>query len=246
MKKIFSLVAFLSFSVLSIAQDVDNFEVGPYEVDYKGSGDYKFRLRKEVDLYEYFNLKKDTIVQTVESPTVPIKGALQVNVFMSLPRHTVNGTSNKWGIDGTWKQAIGQQLYVNAGLSLGISLGTYGDAFKDYKDWEDGFYKETMFEIGIPLSIELSQLDKEKATLYGSIGVVPTFYTGGKDATGESKSGLLLAPRIDLGGYIPVGEQLVRLGGFVNYNINFSGSYYDIFKERIGQVFLGANLGLVF
>lgn len=246
MKKFFSLMVFLTIVMVGSAQHVDNFEVGPYEVDYKGTGDYKFRLRKGVNLYEYFGLKKDTIVQVAKTSAVPVNGAFQVNAFMSLPRYGVNGVSNVWGIDGTWKQKIGRQLYVNAGLSLGMSFGKYGDAYRDYKDWEDGFYTETMFEIGVPLSIEASQLDREKASVYGGFGVVPTFYSGGKDAAGDSKSGLLVAPRVDVGGYIPAGSQIVRLGGFVQYNINCSAGDYDIFKERIGRLFIGANFGLVF
>lgn len=246
MKKFFSVIALLALSVSGYAQDVDNFEVGPYEVDYKGSGDYKFRLRKGVDLYEYFGLKKDTTIQVTETPSSPIKGAFQLNALMSLPYYTPNGTSNVWGVDGAWKQMIGQKLYFNAGLFVGISVGKYGEAYKKYKDWKDGPYKETLFEIGVPLSIELSNLDRNKSSLYGSIGVVPTFYTGGKDPAGESKSGIFVAPRIDFGGYLPVGKQLVRLGGFFQYDINCSAGDYDIFKERIGRSFIGGNIGLVF
>ena len=207
MKKFFSIVAFLTISVAGFAQDVDNFEVGPYEVDYKGSGDYKFRLRKGVDLYEYFGLKKDTTIQVVDTPTSPIKGAFQLNAFMSIPRFVVNGVSNVWGVDGAWKQRIGQQLYFNAGLSVALSMGKYGEAYQNYKDWEDGNFSETMFEIGVPLSVELCNIDRKKATMYGGIGVVPTFYTGGKDEAGDSKSGLFIAPRIDIGGYLPIGKQ---------------------------------------
>lgn len=246
MKKFFSVIALLALSLPGFAQDVDNFEVGPYEVDYKGSGDYKFRLRKGVDLYEYFGLRKDTTIQVMENPSLPIKGAFQLNAFMSLPRYVVNGVLNIWGVDGSWKQKIGQQVYFNAGLSVGISLGKYGETYKNYKDFEDGAYTETMFEVGIPLSIEYSNLDRKKASLYISVGVVPTFYTGGKDAAGESKSGLLFAPRLDIGGYLPIGKHLVRLGGFAQYDINCSTGDYDIFKERIGRFFLGANMGVVF
>lgn len=246
MKRFFLLITFNAFFVAGFAQDVDNFEVGPYEVEYKGSGDYRFRFRKGIDLYEYFGLKKDTIIQVKEEQSSPITGAFQVNAFMSLPRYVIGGISNVWGVDGSWKQKIGQQIYFNAGLSIGISFGKYGVAYKEYKDWKDGVFSETMFEIGIPLSIELSNLDRKKSSMYGSVGVVPTFYTGGKDAVGDSKSGLFVAPRIDVGGYLPLGKQLVRLGGFVQYDINCSSGDNDIFKERIGRFFVGANIGLVF
>lgn len=246
MKRNLFLGAFLTLSFVGFAQNVENFEVGPYEVDYKGAGDYKFRFRKGIDLYEYFGLKKDTTIQVIEVPASPVKGAFQVNVSLSLPRYVANGTSNVWGIDGGWKQKISQRFYFNASLSIAMSFGKYGEAYSNYPNWEDGSYSETMFEIGLPLSLELCNLDRKKASMYGSIGLVPTFYSGAKDANGESKSGIFIAPRLDLGAYLPVGKQLIRLGGFAQYDINCSGGAYDIFKERIGRLFVGANIGLVF
>ena len=247
MRFYFSLLVLLTISLGGIAQGVENFEVGPYEVDYRGAGDYKFRLRKGVDLYEYFGLKKDTTILVAEKEASPIKHAFQVNAFLSMPRYLNNGTSNVWCIDGSWKQRIGNKLYCNAGLSLGLSFGKYGVAYKNYKDYddEDDKYAETMFEIGIPLSIEWTNLNDKKAALYGGVGLVPTIYFGGKDSAGEKKSGLLIAPRIDVGGYLPIGKMLVRIGGFAQYNINCA-SGEDIFKDRIGRFFVGANIGLLF
>ena len=244
MKFYFSLLVLLAISLGGFAQ-VENFEVGPYEVDYKGAGDYKFRLRKGVDLYDYFVLKKDTTIVMAEKAATPIKHAIQVDVFMSIPRYLDNGTSNVWGIEGSWKQKIGNKLYCNAGLALGVSFGKYGEVYNYYQDSENGKYKETMFEIGIPLSIEWTNLNDKKAALYGGIGLVPTIYFGAKNAVGESKSGLLIGPRLDLGGYLPIGKMLVRLGGFAQYNFNCA-SGEDLFKERIGRFFIGANVGLLF
>lgn len=246
MKKFFLTVFFVTLSLAGYAQVVHNFEVGPYEVEYKGSDDYKFRLRKGVDLYEYYNLKKDTTIQVCESVESPVTGAFQLNAFFSMPRHVLNGTSNVWGFDGARKLKIGQQLYFNAGLSIALSFGEYGAAYNNFKDWEEGSFSETIFEIGVPLSVELCNLDRNKASLYGGFGIVPTFYSGGKDEAGESKSGLFVAPRIDVGGYLPCCNQLVRIGFFAQYDINCSGGDYDIFKDRIGRFFLGANIGLVF
>lgn len=258
MRKLLSLVAFFAVSIVGQAQDVDNFEVGPYEVEYKGSGDYKFRLRKDVNLYEYYGLKKDTLIQNKEEASKSVMGAFQLNVSMSLPRYVTNGASNVFGIDGSWKQKIGNKLYFNAGLSLAMSFGKYGEAWKSlYADeWKgkDGTFTESLFEVGVPLSIELGSLDYKKSSLYGSVGVVPTFYTGVKSRSvvgndGEKiedgKSGFFVAPRLDVGGYFPIGNQLVRLGGFVQYNVNCSGDDFDVFKERIGRLFVGANIGLV-
>lgn len=246
MKKFLFLVASLTISVVGFAQGVHNFEVGPYEVDYKSADDYKFRLRKGIDLYEYFEFKKDTTILVIETPTSPVIGAFQLNAFMSIPRYVGNGTSNVWGIDGGWKQKISQQFYFNAGLSIAMSFGKYGEAYKNYQNWEDGNYSETLFEMGVPLSIELCSLDRKKASMYGCVGIVPTFYSGAKDADGEGKSGIFIAPRLDIGGYLPVGKQLIRIGGFAQYDVNCSGGNYDIFKERIGRLFVGANIGIVF
>ena len=245
MKFYFSILVLLAISLGGYAQVVENFEVGPYEVDYKGDGDYKFRLRKGVDLYEYFGLKKDTTIVVTEKTATPIKHAIQVNAFLSIPRYLDNGTSNVWGIDGSWKQKIGNKLYYNAGLSLGLLFGKYGEVYSYYQDSENGKYKETIFEIGIPLSIEWTNLNDKKAALYGGIGLVPTIYFGAKNAVGDSKSGLLIGPRLDLGGYLPIGKTLVRLGGFAQYNFNCA-SGEDLFKERIGRFFIGANVGLLF
>lgn len=246
MKKMLFAFAILTTFTNGFAQDVVNFEVGPYEVDYRGIGDYKYRLRNEVNLYDYYGLKRDTIVQKIEEPSEPVKSALQFDVFVSVPFFWVNGASNVWGIEGMWKQKIGKQIYFNAGLSAGLAINKNGDTYNYYKDWKDGFYSETMFEIGVPISIEFCKLDRRTASMYGGVGVVPTFFSGAKDAIGESRSGLLVSPRFDFGGYLPIAGRLVRLGIFYQYNINCSSGDEDIFKERIAQHYVGANIGLLF
>lgn len=247
MRKLFFLMAFLAVSATGMAQDVDNFEVGPYEVEYKEAGDYRFRLRKDVNLYDYYGLKKDTTIQVTEEPSKPVKGAFQLNAFLSLPRWVANGASNVFGIDGSWKQSIGRQLYFNAGLSLGLSFGKYGDHWDGYtKDWKNGDFTETIFEVGVPLSIEVGNVNYKKASMYGGLGVTPTFYAGGKNINSGSKSGILVAPRLDLGGYLPAGNRIVRIGGFAQYKINCSKGDFDIYAHRIGGFFLGGNIGLVF
>lgn len=260
MRKLITLAIFLAVAAAGMAQDIDNFEVGPYEVEYKGSGDYKFRLRKGVDLYKYYGLKRDTIVRKARPESQPVEGAMQVDVFMALPRYVANGTSNVFGVEGQWKQAIGRNVYFNGGLSLGLSFGKYGEYWKSLypKDWKekDGQFSETMFEVGVPLSVEFASLNRKKASMYLGVGVVPTLYFGGKGRSGGtdsegkaiddgSASGLFVAPRLDIGGYLPVGGQLVRVGGFVQYDINCSKGDFDIFGERVGRVFLGANIGLI-
>lgn len=242
MKKFFSMIAFLAFSVSGFAQDVDNFEVGPYEVDYKGSGDYKFRLRKGVDLYEYFGLKRDTTIQVVDSNHALIKSGIQIGINMETCLSNKSRHSNVYGVNGSWKQSIGKGVYLNGGLSLGMAIATIG------------IQKYNLMEVGVPLSVELSNISKEKASLYGGIGVVPSFYSTmstkyepeipGEEP--EKYSGLYIAPQLDLGGYIPVGKQLVRVGFFLRYKINCSTKDYDLYYQLMGLTFFGANVGLVF
>ena len=242
MKKIFSLVAFLTISVAGFAQDVDNFEVGPYEVDYKGSGDYKFRLRKGVDLYEYFGLKKDTTIQVAEAQPSPLKNGIQVGVNMETCLINKARHSNVYGISGSWKQAISNCLYFNGGLSFGMAIST------------TDIRKYNLMEIGLPLSVELSKISKDKASLYAGIGFVPSFYSTlstkyepeKQGAEPEKYSGLYIAPQLDLGGYIPAGKQLVCIGIFLKYKINCSTKDYDLYYQLIGRSFFGANVGLVF
>lgn len=242
MKKLFSLIAFFTVCGVGFAQDVDNFEVGPYEVEYEGPGIYKYRLRQDVDLYEYFGLKKDTTELMVESRPTLLKNGIQATlntetVFSNVSRH-----SSVYGISGSWKQAVNDGLYFNGGLSFGMAISTVG------------ILKYNMMEIGVPLSVELSKISKEKASLYGGIGIVPTYYStlstkyepATQGAEPEKYSGLYLAPQVDFGGYIPVGEYLIRVGIYLKYKINCSTKDFDLYQEVIGKEFLGANVGIVF
>ena len=111
-----------------------------------------------------------------------------------------------------------------------------------------------MLEVGVPISIEYSKLDYKKATLYAGIGITPTYYStiraketiANEEFDAEKKSGFYIAPRIDFGGYIPLNSQIFRIGVFAQYNINCTNEDGNIFKERIGRLFVGANIGLLF
>lgn len=242
MKKLFSLVAFLIISIAGFAQNVDNFEVGPYEVDYKGSGDYKFRLRKGVDLYEYFQLKKDTIIQVMDTLPADLKKAIQVELYLENCLTNVSRHSSVYGLSGSWKQRIGNKLYFNGGLSFGFAFVSTGSL------------KYNLLEIGVPLSVELGRINRRKASLYGSLGLTPAFYStlSAKyepevdGAEPKKYSGLYLSPQLSFGGYIPVGNQIVKLGIFLKHKINCSTKDYDLYHELIGKTYLGANVGILF
>lgn len=245
MKKLFFLFILLAGADVIFAQTVDNFEVGPYEVDYKGEGDFKYRLLKDVDLYEFFGLKRDTVIMSAEKHEL-VKSAGQVDIFFSVPRFITSGGSNTFGVDGMWKRRVFKSLYFNVGLSFAVSYGEY--------DSERIFRKETMYEAGIPLALEVVKLEKKKSSMFFAVGITPAYYgTLSSDVTVDNekrdvdgRSGCLLVPRIDIGGYIPVNNHHIRIGIFGKYNINCSAEDIDIFKERIGSTFFGASLGLVF
>lgn len=252
-----SLCAVAALTALGQSSEPDSFEVGPYKVDYYGVGDVNYQLKKDIDLYKYFKLKKDTVINVVEPATEPLKRAFQISAFMALPRYVVCGASNVFGLEGAWKLGLSQQVYFNAGLSFGVRMGKYHrhtyDAKKDCIV-NDNEFKETVMEIGVPISIEFTRLDRKKASLFGSIGVVPTFFTGAQGENGndyntednDSKSGFYVAPRIEIGGYIPVGGKLIRIGGFYQNNLNCTPGDYDVYKNRIGRGHVGAKMGIVF
>lgn len=241
MKYLLSVILLLiSLSGINAQNTVDNFNVGPYEVDYRGQGDINYRLRKGIDLYEYYGLKKDTTI-IIEKTTEPLKNAIQVDLSYSMPQYA-KGISNVLGIDASWKQRIINSVYLNTGFLFAMSYGKY----------ETIELKENMIEIGVPISLEISDVRKHKASIYGGVGVVPTYYITTKAENmknaeeKEKPSGIFIAPRLDFGGYIPIKQQLIRMGIYGQYNFNCSNKENALFKERIGRFFIGINLGMIF
>lgn len=238
MKRSTMLLAILLGFLTGTAQTViDNFYIGPYIVDYNGEGDVKYRLMDNVDLYEFFELKKDTtiVVPIVENP---IKGAIQISGNVGANRFA----AKEIGIEGVWKQKIGENIYFNGGLSLAIDHSSI--TLRAKRD---------MFEIGVPLQIELGKLNHQFSSLYGAFGLTPTFYstmntkdwTKGKWEEGKyKKSGFLIAPSLEFGGNIPVGSTIIRIGVYGKYKINCTSSEFDVYKEA-GKCFLGAKIGFV-
>lgn len=246
MKKLIIIAILLVTAVTGSAQVLDNFIVGPYEVDYYGEGDIRPRIRKGIDLYEYFGLKRDTIIQNiVTKESKPVKHGVQVDVFMSMPAFGITGKSNTLGLSGTWKQQIGKKTYLNAGLSMGFLGILSNDTYPI-----DG----NLFELGIPLSVEFTKLDYKQPSVYLGVGLIPTIYSttkeneilkDGKKIAAQKYSGFLVSPRLDFGGYIPLNNQLLRIGVYTEYKLNCSGDI-NIYHLRIGRAFVGANIGLVF
>lgn len=248
MKKISLLLLLIATTtLLGHTQTVDNFDIGPYEVDYRGEGDFKYRLRKGIDLYKYYGLKKDTIimVQEVGNQAVPFKKGIHIDLSYTLPRFTPRGYTNIFGVDGNWKQNIARNLYFNAGLALSIGYGKFNAEFNDMKD--------VIFYAGIPLSIEYSQLARHKSSLFVNAGFIPTIFStvyakqtiNGERKDVDKESGFLIIPRVEFGGYLPLGNNLLKLGVYGEYFINCSSGDVNIYENRIGRAFIGAAIGII-
>ena len=247
MKKLLTLCVMLVGIFTCSAQTViDNFNVGPYIVDYNGQGDVKYRLRDNINLYEFFELQMDTTVISL-AKEIPVKHAIEIAGNVGANRYA----SKEIGLEGVWKQLVGKNLYFNGGLLLNFGITNYG------KD----LLKRNMLEIGIPLQIELGKLNHQYASLYGSFGITPTFYStmkaegGGiptKEVDGKvenidvKKSGFLIAPSLEFGGNIPVGSTIMRIGVYAKYKINCTTGDFDVYtKGGAGRMFLGAKIGFV-
>lgn len=243
MKKILLVISMLfCISYVNAQNEGDDFNVGPYEVYYKGQGDVNYRIRKGVDLYEYFGLKKDTVIQVSEAKPEPLKHGVELSFFGETGMYRCARYSMVYGLEGAWKQRIANKIYFNGGLSFGYASTTISNI------------KEDIMEIGVPLSVELANLNSKKATLYGSVGLSPTYYRTMSakyinvpegTAYPQKYSGLYIAPRIELGGYIPVGKQIIKVGVNWRYKINCSNKDYDLYYQIVGRTFIGANIGVI-
>lgn len=232
----------MSIGIVKAQDVVDDFNVGPYEVYYKGQGDINFRLKKGVDLYEYFGLKKDTIINVVDVKPEPLKHGVQLSIFGETCMYRCARYSMVYGIGASWKQRIANKTYFNGGLSLGYAGTTITNQ------------KENVLEIGFPLSVEWSNPNAKKTSLYAGIGMSPTYYStmsaeyikAPEGVSPEKYNGFYIAPCLEVGAYVPIGKQIVKVGITWRYKINCSTKDYNLYYQIIGQSFIGANLGIVF
>lgn len=245
--RIFSLIlcGFLTTTMAFSQEVIDNFQVGPYEVDYIGKGDVNFRLKKDINLYEFFKLRKDTIIVR-RKKVQPIKKGFELGVAYSMPRFCTLGAVNSFGVYGSAKTKVSNSTYLNYGGKIAISYGQYNKDVNNLKD--------VLFEVGVPLSVEFANLNKGTSSLFASVGFTPAYYTtlsakenmDGEDVDVDKKSGLYIAPKVEFGGYIPVNDHFLKIGLFGEYRISCTKAEDNIFKQRIGRAFIGANIGYVF
>lgn len=247
MKKLLILCALFAGFASAYAQKViDNFTVGPYVVDYLGEGDVNYRLRDNIDLYEFFELKKDTVkiceVVAVKEVETPIKHAVEITALLGTNRNNAAGEA---GFGGVWKQNVAKNLYFNAGLSFTFPYAKYTEKSK-----------RNMFEVGIPLQIEWGKLNHQKGTLYGLFELTPAVYTTLSAKVWENnryvdadkkykKSGFLITPGLELGGNIPVGNVIMRIGVYGRYKLNCTKGDYDVYGNGAGCFFYGGRISVI-
>lgn len=244
-KNVLILCGLLTATMAKSQTVIDHFSLGPYEVDYYGKGDFNYRMVKDVNLIEYFGIKKDTVI-IGEKAEKPIKKTFELGLSYTIPRFNIGGAFNSFGLYGSAKNRVGNNMYLNYGGKIDFG-------------WEQGNkmnndIKSVLFEVGIPLSFEFTRLDRTKSSFFASIGVTPAFYStlsakerkGNSKVAADKKNGLYIAPKLELGGYLPVNEHPVKIGLFLEYRIGCQKEEDNIFKQRIGRVLIGANVGFLF
>ena len=240
MKKYLFHVALVAGILSGSAQSKpDQFTVGPYLIDYYGQGDVNYRLQDNVDLYEFFELRKDTTIVVKDVTPVAIRNAFQISAVLGANLHT----PKEFGFEGLYKLRLPANLYFNAGLSFMF------DITAQYADRP----KRTVFELGVPLQIELCNLCRKQPSFYGLFSIAPSFYntlsaSAGSNSTENDltkKSGLMIAPSLEVGGNIPLGNVMIRLGVYGKYKINCNTSDFDVYAKSVGRAFIGGKLSVI-
>lgn len=234
MKKLLTSCVLMAASIACFAQTViDNFTVGPYNVDYNGKDDVRYRLRDDVNLYEFFELEQDTVIVNLTDSLTPIKQAIQLSAILGANMYS----TKEFGIEGLWKKDIAENLYFNAGLSF----------IFDYLDdhYPTNRNKMTTFELGVPVQLEWSNINRQKGTFYGLVGVTPAFYKVIKSNRDVTNSGAIITPSLEMGGNIPVGNVILRIGAYGKFKYNCSTSNGDIYRSHMGRTFIGGKISVI-
>lgn len=212
----------------------DTFDVGPYAVEYNGKENVKYQLRDNIDLYEFYELRRDTIIP--EAVARPVKHAIQLSAHIGTNWYA----PKEFGIEGVWKHKIARNLYFNGGISLNFTHVNSGDKSP----------RREFFEAGIPLQLEWSRLDSYRASVYGIFSLAPTVFTtvhstkwaDGKRVDDTKDTGFLFIPGLEFGGNIPLGKTILRVGVYGSYKID-CGS--DAYRRFAGRAYIGAKIGVV-
>lgn len=233
MKKVL-LICALSAGLLPCAAQttIDHFNVGPYVVDYNGKGNVRYRLSDNVDLYEYFELSKDTVVVEKYVTPKPVDKHFEIGV-----KFGAGSASLSYGIEAKYRTNIGKKgAYFAPGISAGMV-----SRYSDPKDWG-------ALEIGVPIVFGYSTINRQHATLYAEIGIAPTFYSLNKtpDSYTDKKSGFLVVPTGGVGFNIPSERIIWKIGFWTDMKLNCSSGDIKVYKDWLGSGAVGVKIGMIF
>lgn len=233
MKKVLLIcVMFAGILPCAAQTTIDHFNVGPYVVDYNGKGNIRYRLSDNIDLYEYFELSKDTVtVEKFVTPELANKG-VEVGVKIG-----AGSAAFSCGLEARYRTKVGKKgVYFSPGISVGMV-----SRYSDPKDWG-------ALEIGVPLVFGYSTINHRYATLYAEIGIAPTFYSLNKkpDAYTDKKSGFLIIPTGGFGVNIPSNKTIWKIGLWTDIKLNCSSGDINVYKEHLGCGAVGIKIGMIF
>lgn len=232
MKKLLLLCACAIGALASPAQTpIDHFNVGPYVIDYNGKGDVKYRLRDGIDLYEFFELQRDTTV-VVNCPELElIDHGFEIGAKIGFGTHGL-----AWDVTGRYAISVAKNVYFTPGVQVGMTMRT-----SDPTDY-------AALEVGIPLTIGFSEMARHKVSIYAEIGIVPTFYTltSKPDDYQYKKSGVLISPMGECGLNIPSGDNIFRIGVWGEAKLNTATDNDNVYKKQLGVGFAGLKVGYIF
>ena len=174
----------------------------------------------------------------------PLRQAWAVSGYVAFNRYS----PKEVGIDLLWKTNVEKNLYFNAGLEFGFVVANTMSR-----------YERTFFEAGIPLQLELGKLNFQLPSLYGFVGITPSYYAtlvaktwdgskGGyvNSPSSEKGKGFLVAPQAEVGGNLPLGNVIVRLGIYFKYKFDCASGDYTLKTMGGGLAFFGTRIGVIF
>ncbi|MBR1770195.1 MAG: hypothetical protein IJ748_07055 [Bacteroidales bacterium] len=167
----------------------------------------------------------------------------QVNLNVSSVAFVSSAKNIYTDIEFLYKRnLIMNALYLNIGFSVGTNSLTGGGEKTGNIPFN---YKA--FTFGIPVSLELSWMDNHKTSVYGNIGIRPSFYNTtsieSPDGEGNQFGFAPAIPHLECGVHIAIGEYHLRIGIFGERFMTFKDE--DVHK-RLGRRYLGGGIGLIF
>ncbi len=190
---------------------------------------------------------------------------LQIDVFGKMPFTDNYGRLHCFGAE--MLPMLNFTDHISAKFGLALDFGKSSHPFREFN-----FRQNTMLELGVPVLLELYGGSKRnKNGVYFDLGVVPSYYTMlsskeyvpdtpeiwikdleksdlGFPIDAEKEKGIYISPKLEIGTYVNINKNSLKLGVFGQYILNMSedSKGQNIFKERLSRGFIGANFGVLF